>query len=69
MKRDPDFLKRLHEELSDGRGWLDRSVVLAHAVMAGLLVVVFTLLSEWAFDGFRHLFAIYPWLGWCGLRR
>lgn len=62
MKRDPDFLKKLQEELSDGRGWLDRSVVLAHAVVAGLLVVAFTLLSEWAFDGFKHLFALNPWL-------
>ena len=62
MKQDPDFLKRLQEELSDGRGWLDRSVVLAHAVAAGLLVVVFTLMSEWAFEGFRHLYSANQWL-------
>lgn len=62
MKRDPDVFKRLQEELSDGRGWLDRSVVLAYAVAAGLFVVAFTLLSEWAFEGFRHLFALNPWL-------
>lgn len=61
MKGEPDFLQNLQDELSDGRGWLDRSIVLAYAVVAGLGVVIFTLMSETAFEWFRHLYALSPW--------
>ncbi len=56
MQREPDFLDNLRSELRDGRRWLDRSIVLAYAVAAGLSVVVFTMLAEWAFDVFMHLY-------------
>lgn len=61
MKGEPDFLQNLQDELSDGRGWLDRSIVLAYAVGAGLCVVVFTLMSETAFEWFGHLHGLSPW--------
>jgi H+/Cl- antiporter ClcA len=61
MNREPDFFQNLHHELSDGRAWLDRSIVLAYAVLAGLFVVAFTYLSEGAFELFQHLYKAYPW--------
>jgi len=56
MQREPDFLDNLRSELRDGRRWLDRSIVLAYAVAAGLSVVVFTMLAEWAFGVFERIF-------------
>jgi H+/Cl- antiporter ClcA len=61
MTKEPDFFQNLHDELHDGRAWLDRSFVLGYAVLAGLFVVAFTLLSEAAFEGFQHLNKAYPW--------
>lgn len=52
MHRDPDFLHNLRSELRDGQRWLERSIVLAYAVAAGLCVVAFSLLAEWAFGVF-----------------
>jgi H+/Cl- antiporter ClcA len=61
MNREPDFFQNLHDELHDGRAWLDRSIVLGYAVLAGLFVVAFTMLSETAFEWFQHLNKAYPW--------
>ena len=61
MNREPDFLQNLQDELSDGRAWLDRSIVVAYAVLAGLFVVAFTMLSETAFEWFQHLHQAAPW--------
>lgn len=62
MRGEPDFFQNLQDELSDGRGWLDRTIVLAYAVAAGLFVVIFTLMSETAFEWFGHLYALSPWM-------
>ncbi|MFP5467968.1 MAG: chloride channel protein [Gammaproteobacteria bacterium] len=62
MKGDPDFLQNLQDELSDGQAWLDRSIVLAYAVAAGLCVVVFTIMSETAFEWFEQLRHLSPWM-------
>ncbi len=62
MNREPDFLQNLQTELSNGRLWFDRAVVLMYAVAAGLLVVAFTLLSEWSFSLFEALYGYNPWL-------
>lgn len=59
--REPDFFQNLHDEFSDGRAWLDRTIVLGYAVAAGLFVVAFTYLSETAFEWFKHLHATAPW--------
>jgi H+/Cl- antiporter ClcA len=59
---EPDFLGNVRAEFSDVRQWLDRAIVLAYAVAAGLAVVGFTLLSEWAFGQFGHLRSLNPWL-------
>ena len=57
-----DILRNFQEELADGRQWLERAIVLAHAVVAGLAVVGFTLLSNWAFSLFGQIYAFQPWL-------
>ena len=62
MKHEPDFLQNLRVELSHGRLWLDRAVVLVYAVAAGLLVVAFTLLSDYAFELFEHIYGFNHWL-------
>lgn len=61
MNREPDFLENLRAELSSGRIWLDRAIVLAYAVAAGLFVVGFTLASDWAFARFLDLHKTHPW--------
>jgi H+/Cl- antiporter ClcA len=61
MNREPDFLENLRAELSGGRQWLDRAIVLAYAVAAGLFVVGFTIASDWAFGLFRALHGSHPW--------
>ena len=61
MHGEPDFLQNLRGELSNGRLWLERAVVLAYAVAAGASVVGFTLLSDHAFALFQSLHARYPW--------
>jgi H+/Cl- antiporter ClcA len=62
MNRDPDFLRKLQDELSDGRVWLDRTVVLAFAALAGLAVVALTILADGAMDWFLARRAERPWL-------
>lgn len=62
MNREPDFFEGLQSELYNGRRWLDRLIVLAYAALAGLLVVGFTLLSEFAFDLFQSLHKALPWI-------
>lgn len=62
MNHEPDFFQNLQAELSNGRRWFDRAVVLLYAVAAGLLVVAFTLLSDWSFGRFESLYAYNPWL-------
>jgi H+/Cl- antiporter ClcA len=62
MKHEPDFLHNLRAELSNGRLWFDRAVVLAYAVAAGLLVVLFTLLSDWSFSIFEKVYGLSQWL-------
>ncbi|WP_233598081.1 chloride channel protein [Comamonas sp. BIGb0124] len=42
--------------------WLDRGIVLAYAVVAGLCVVGFTVASEWAFSQFESLHEERQWL-------
>lgn len=60
MHQEPDFLHNLHQELRDGRRWLDRSIVLAYAAAAGLCVVAFTLMADAGFELFQR---IYRWQG------
>ncbi len=62
MRHEPDFLHNLRAELSNGRLWFDRAVVLVYAIAAGLLVVLFTLLSEWSFSVFEEIYRFSPWL-------
>lgn len=62
MNREPDFLQNLQTELSNGRLWFDRAIVLAYAAACGLLVVAFTLLSDWAFQVFELGYGYNRWL-------
>src|SRR4051794_10085730 len=58
----PDFVSEMRQDLSDWRQWLARAVVLAYAAAAGLAVVAFTRLSEYALQGFAALNAWQPLL-------
>ncbi|PPE70072.1 chloride channel protein [Caldimonas thermodepolymerans] len=59
---EPDLLSNLRRELADARAWIDRAVVLALAAVAGLFVVGFTLLAEWAQHRFQAVYGWQPWL-------
>jgi H+/Cl- antiporter ClcA len=61
MNREPDFLEHLRAELSSGRVWLDRAIVLGYAIAAGLFVVGFTLASDWVFGQFHRFYRAWPW--------
>jgi H+/Cl- antiporter ClcA len=58
---EPDFWRNLRGELAFGRQWVDRAVVLTYAVVTGLVVVVFTLVSERASEAFMHLRGAGAW--------
>lgn len=58
---EPDFWRNLGRELQIGRHWLDRSIVLAFAVLTGAVVVLFTLLAEAGFGAFESLRASGWW--------
>jgi H+/Cl- antiporter ClcA len=62
MNHEPNFLENLRAELSSGRVWLDRAIVLGYAVAAGLFVVGFTMASDWAFGLFNRLYRNYAWV-------
>ena len=62
QNREPDFLQNLQHELSDGRAWLGRAIVMGYAALAGLAVVLFTIMSETAFEWFSHGYSNYPWV-------
>ncbi len=59
--QDPDFFVNVQNELSDLRAWVDRGIVLGYAILAGLSVVLFTMLSEWAYEWFMHGYQSAPW--------
>lgn len=54
----PDFWRQVLQELTSGRHWVDRAVMLGFAVLTGAVVVGFTLLAEGAIQAFR---AIESW--------
>jgi len=62
MRGEPDVLANLRSELGDARVWLDRVVVIGFAVLAGLVVVLFALLADGAFDLFLAARAEHPWM-------
>lgn len=51
----------VHDEVRSGRVWLDRLVVLGYAVITGVFVVRFALLSDWIFNGFIQFYKARPW--------
>ena len=61
MKGQPDFLQNLRDEMGGGRQWLDRAIVMVYAVLAGLAVVVFTLLADGAFALYSQLRSGWWW--------
>lgn len=56
MQQDPDFFHHLNEEIRDGKRWLERTVVLAYAAVAGLSVVAFSWLADTAFGFFQRIY-------------
>ena len=57
---EPDFFAALRADLADWRQWIARTIVLAYAAAAGLAVVLFTWLSDWAIDGYSRISAWQP---------
>ena len=64
---EPEFWRNLQTELTAGRQWLNRGVVLMFAAAAGLLVVGFTLLAEAASHAFASLQTGGSWWRWTPL--
>jgi H+/Cl- antiporter ClcA len=58
---EPDFWRNLRDELSASRAWVDRAVVMGYAVLTGLVVVCFTLLSELATHAFEQMRGANAW--------
>ena len=56
----PDVAATLRGELADWRQWLVRLVVLGHAALAGLAVVAFNRLCDFAGRGFAAVQALHP---------
>ena len=63
----PNFWRHLRAELSVGPRWADRVVVLAYAIVTGLVVVGFTLVAEWASRGHEQLLLFEPFGPWLAL--
>jgi H+/Cl- antiporter ClcA len=61
MKVTHNWRDRMRGELSDWQLWWGRSLVVALAALAGLTVVGFTWLSEWAFARFEHVRGLAWW--------
>ncbi len=62
MRQHPHFITSLRGELVDWRLWTARAVVLAFASLAGLTVVAFTWMSEFAFEHFHVIEQKAWWL-------
>lgn len=62
MKHDHHIGKAFRKEFTDWRLWLTRSVVVAVAVVAGMIVVGFTWLSEQALNLFFRIENAHWWL-------
>jgi H+/Cl- antiporter ClcA len=72
LRRQARLLRRRAQEAlvfvqSLGLPWFDRAVVLGFALLSGLGVVCFTLLSEAAFHAYRTLYGLHPAAPWLGL--
>ncbi len=64
---EPDFWRNLFNELSAGRQWVDRGIVLTYAAATGLLVVGFTMLAEASSHAFAQLQRWAPYGRWLPL--
>jgi H+/Cl- antiporter ClcA len=58
---DAPVLNAIRSELYDWQLWSGRALVLAFASLAGLVVVAFTLMTEWALEAFDHIHLSYWW--------
>ena len=60
-RRWPRVAVTIRRELADWRVWATRAIVVAGAAVAGLVVVAFTRLSEFAFGWFHTLEEAHWW--------
>lgn len=61
MRKDPDFLRGVRREVTNPRVWVDRAVVGVFALLAGLSVVLFTLLADGAELLFKAMQGGWRW--------
>ena len=57
----PDVIAAVRHGLADWSAWLSRAIILAYAAAAGLCVVGFTRLSQYALDAFDALQGRHHW--------
>ncbi len=62
MQPEPDPFLALRREITDWRQWMTRAIVLAFAVVAGLIIVAFTWLTDHAYAIFTQLVSLNEWL-------
>ncbi|HET8871785.1 MAG TPA: chloride channel protein, partial [Aquabacterium sp.] len=62
MNSQPPILDQMRTELSDHRLWQTRAVVLAFGALSGLVVVLFTWLTDRALGLFHFLHGLWFWL-------
>jgi len=56
-----NLLHAIRNDLNDWQVWAGRAVVIGFAALAGLVVVAFTWMTEYAFGWFEHLHGAYGW--------
>ena len=52
----PDVIASVRDDLADWNAWLSRAIILVYAAAAGLCVVGFMKLSEFALNAFETLY-------------
>lgn len=57
----PDVIASVRDDLTDWNAWLSRAIILVYAAAAGLCVVGFTKLSEFALNAFETLYSRCHW--------
>jgi H+/Cl- antiporter ClcA len=62
MTIETDPVDAFRREFTDWRPWLTRALVLAFAALAGLTIVAFTWLTDFAFAGFLRIASVAWWL-------
>ena len=64
---DPEFFEKTSREFSQAQVWMDRAIVLAFALLTGLVVVFFAVVCDWAVELYRSFVHLHPAAAWSTL--